>query len=1162
MKKINLDHFPSGKWRKILCFMRVQIIVMLCTVGTAMASPSFSQQKKIDVAYERVSLVSALDDLTVKTGYRFFYYKDLIPASLHVSASKENATIEEILNEILIPHQLSYTIKDELVIISRSEQAPQRITVTGTVYDSANHPMTGVSVVARSGGMVVTGVATDAEGKFSVTIPAAVSHLTFSFIGYVTVTLPVETGRPMTVHLQENVDTVREVIVTGYQDIPKERMPGSTVTITAADIEGRGFTSVEQALMGTVSGLNMLQTGRPGQDAQIQIRGANSLTGSTDPIWIVDGMPMQGEIPNIKSGATDIQTTIFTTGIGNLAPDDIKSITILKDASATAIYGARAANGVIVIETKSGTIGKTRFNASANFGLTERPRNNIDMMSTAQKIEFERQIFDDEFISNMNNSGRVTSLLTDQFLLNKTPAEVNAEIARLRGIDTDWFKEIFDPAFSQHYNFSMSGGSESTQHYASLNYLRENGTVPNNTYDRLGMNIKLTHRPSDKILITGGLQATMRNDRSTASVVDPLQYAVYANPYERPYNNDGSYAYDETWDTTLSLLRPGLKYDKFNILEDLERNTNRSRYLDAELSLKVEWEIVRGLMFSSSGVFNANSNNSSVEIGAGSYTDMQTNWLTPSWLGVDELTPDQLQGSLNESTAHSTGYTWRNTLQYSKEFDGKHFITLFGGQEIYNRTSYNSFNFSPVYDEGHRIIGFPELTGVDGSLINFAALGGTGKTVEKLSSFFANASYSYMDRYVLTGAIRYDGSDIIGNDNQFTPLWNVGARWNLHREKFIENVSWIDMLSLRAGFGYTGSIDKNALPFTVLIYEQSLLYNGEPVPTEFSYPNPNVKWQTKQDFNVGLETALFGSRLEVGVNYYNNITRDVLDRMELPHSSGQASVIMNVANLHNKGVEIDLGGTIMQRGNFRWYAKANVAFNENIVKKTYYKSIDKLPRMTVNNSGQFVEGYDASSWFGYHYAGINPMNGAIMIYTGHEDATLDLTESGSDLPTPKIFYLGKKTPPVVGGFMTTLTLDKFLFTANFEFKAGHKIQSLTTYAPLKSTNRHATDAARWRQPGDVSNVPKLSETLVSMMTDYQLDNRLEKGDYLRCSVVTLGYNFDAKLLSRIGFSTARISLSANNLFTISKYKGIDPALMGDFGYPNSRRFTFTLNLGF
>ncbi len=1142
-------------------------MLVVCVSALMAGMPAYGQAAaSINLNVNDMPLSEVLGQIERQSGYRFVYSNELLRGKAPVTIALRETNIAGVMEALLPSRRLAYEIRaDKTVLVKAAEpqqQAPG-VTVTGTVYDQNDQPLVGAAVVALADGRMFTGVSTDAEGRFSIDVTGQATHLRISYVSYVTTTLPIDRiGRHMTVRLEESATVIDQVVATGYQQVRRERMTGSVATITDLEIEGRGYTSIEQVLMGTVAGLNMVQTGRPGADAQIQIRGINSLTGSTEPIWIVDGMPMQGEIPNITVGATDLQTTIFTTGIGNLAPDDIKSITVLKDASATAIYGARAANGVIVVETRSGTVGKTRFGASVNFGLTERPRNNIDMMTTAEKIEFERQIFSDQF-SFLFAPGRVTALLMQQYNLRITPEQAQSEIARLGSIETDWFREIFRPALSQQYNFNMSGGSENTQHYASLNYTRERGTVPNNTNDRLGMNIKLTHSPSDKVLITGGLSATMRNDRATASVVDPLEYAMYANPYERLRNDDGSYAWDQTWDTGLSIRRPGLRYEQFNIVDDLERNTNRSRYLDAELSLKVEWEISRGLMFTSSGVYNANSNNNSVEIGAGSYTDMHKNWFAKH---TSELKPEQLRGSLREATGHSSGYTWRNTLQYSRGFDGRHFVTLFGGQEIYNRTSYNSFDFSPIYDGEHRIVGFPDMTGIDGSVIDFNALGGTGKRVDKLSSFFANASYSYMDRYVFTAAVRYDGSDIIGNNNQFTPLWNVGARWNLHRERFIENINWIDLLSLRAGFGYTGSIDKNALPFTVLDYDKSLLYDGQTVPTSLRYPNPNVRWQTKQDFNVGIEMALLDNRLEIGANYYRNITRDVLDNHDLPNSSGRDRSIENVADLHNSGVEVELGATLVRRGSFRWYARANVAVNRNIVRNTLYKSPGDLPRLTAAAAHQFVEGHDASGWYGYRFAGVNPVNGAILVYTGNDGATLDMVETGVGLPTPQLYYLGRRTPPVVGGFMTTVTLDKFLLTANFEFKAGHKIQSFTTFKPLSARNRHSLDTDRWRQAGDVTNVPALSQQNVSpdmtAMMNYSYDNRLERGDYLRCSMVTLGYNFDPKLLSAIGFRTARVSLSSANLFTLSKYRGIDPALMGEFGYPNSRKFTFTLNLGF
>ena len=649
----------------------------------------------------------------------------------------------------------------------------------------------------------------------------------------------------------------------------------------------------------------------------------------------------------------------------------------------------------------------------------------------------------------------------------------------------------------------------------------------------------------------------MKNDRVTASSVNSLEYAMYANPYERVKNEDGTKAYDISYNAKESSIRDGLDWDTFNILDDLNRNTNTNRYLDAELSLKVEWEIVKGLMFTTHGVYNANSNHNRIIEGADTYTNFINNWY--SYKG--EIPHDMVKGSLREATGYTNAYTFRNTLQYTGEYAGKHYISLFAGQEIQERTAYNSFNYSPVFDEEHRIVGFPEMDGIDGSEINYNALGGTGKSVSKMSSFFANASYSYLDKYILTGALRYDGSDIIGNDNQFTPLWNVGLRWNLHREEFMKRWMWVDQFAVRGGFGYTGSIDKNALPFVVMTLGQSVIYDGQTVPTSFSYPNPNVKWQTKQDMNVGLDLSLFDYRLELGVNYYNNITRDVLDRKALPYSSGRSEVTENVADIYNSGWEIDLGVTLLKNKSFQWYAKANIAINDNKVKNTYYKDTKDLPKATLSNAHQFVENQPVNGWYGYKFAGINPINGAVMTYTGNGEATLDMSVSGATWPIPSVFYLGNLTPPVVGGFSTSANWKQLIFSANFEFKTGHKIKSFNTFRSLDARNRHTSEANRWREPGDITNVPAMSEAFTTY-SSYMYDILLEKGNYLRCSYMTLGYNLKPEWLHKIGFSTARLSFTAKDLFTVSSYSGIDPALMGSFGYPNSRKYTITLNVGF
>ena len=1141
-------------WRQLWCCCLMLIGGLLLT-----DRPAFSQattQANVSLKLKQVTVLDALRELNRQYDRQLMFKREEVEQVKEpVSVDVKKVTLLQAVEACIRGTGLVATDRNGIIVIGPARQTtpPVSRVIQGIVRDEQGNPLPGATIKIKGTRM---GTATDFEGRFQLALAGNAQVLEVSFIGYRTVEVNVQGKKEIEVRLQPDQAEMEEVVVTGYQTIRKERMTGTTATITANQIAGRGLQSIDEILNSTISGLNMISSGRPGQDAQIQIRGVNSLTGSTEPMWIVDGMPLQGEIPNIQSGSTDLQATIFTTGIGNIAPDDIKSITVLKDAAATAIYGARAANGVIVVETKSGLSGKTRFNASVNVGITERPRNNIDMMNTAEKIQFEREIFYDQQ-GYIYTPGRVTKLLQQAAYGEISSDEAERRIGELAKINTDWFKEIYRTAISQQYNFSMSGGNEKTQHYVSLNYLKEVGTEPNNKYDRLGMNIKLTHNPSEKIRITGGLGATMKNDRVTASSVNSLEYAMYANPYERLKNEDGTKAYDISYNAKESSIRDGLDWDTFNILDDLNRNTNTNRYLDAELSLKVEWEIVKGLMFTTHGVYNANSNHNRIIEGADTYTNFINNWY--SYKG--EIPHDMVKGSLREATGYTNAYTFRNTLQYTGEYAGKHYISLFAGQEIQERTAYNSFNYSPVFDEEHRIVGFPEMDDIDGSEINYSALGGTGKSVSKMSSFFANASYSYLDKYILTGALRYDGSDIIGNDNQFTPLWNVGLRWNLHREEFMKRWMWVDQFAVRGGFGYTGSIDKNALPFVVMTLGQSVIYDGQTVPTSFSYPNPNVKWQTKQDMNVGLDLSLFDYRLELGVNYYNNITRDVLDRKALPYSSGRSEVTENVADIYNSGWEIDLGVTLLKNKSFQWYAKANIAINDNKVKNTYYKDTKDLPKATLSNAHQFVENQPVNGWYGYKFAGINPINGAVMTYTGNGEATLDMSVSGATWPTPSVFYLGNLTPPVVGGFSTSANWKQLIFSANFEFKTGHKIKSFNTFRSLDARNRHTSEANRWREPGDITNVPAMSEVYTSY-SSYMYDILLEKGNYLRCSYMTLGYNLKPEWLHKIGFSTARLSFTAKDLFTISSYSGIDPALMGSFGYPNSRKYTITLNVGF
>ncbi len=1151
----------NGRARKLLLIMKL-IVVLVFALVIGLSANTLSQQK-VNLQMGNTTYEELFREIKKQTGHYVIYNNKRLDKDESIDVNFVDEVLDNVLKEVLKGKELVYVIKDEFIILKPAQKNKEveqvkKIIVKGKVTDINGKPLPGVTIMIKGTNL---GVATNVDGKFEISVPKMGETLIFSFIGMVTKKVVVK-EEYIKVQLKETNKELDDVIVVGYQSVRKERMTGSSTTVTAKDIVGKGLTSIEEALSNSVSGLNMITSGRPGANSQIQIRGINSLNGSTEPIWIVDGMPMQGEIPNIKVGASELQSTIFTSGIGNISPNDIKSITVLKDAAATAIYGARAANGVIVIETKSGLVGKTKFNFTADFGLKERPVNNIEMMNTAQKIQFEREIYKDE-TAWVFEPGRVMKYLKIAGLGGITNEEAEKKISKLSKIDTDWFKEIFRDGINKQFNFSMSGGTEKTQHYTSFNYLTETGVAPNNKYSRLGMKSKITHIPNKKIRINGGIGVTVRKDRVTASLVDPLEYAMYANPYEKPYNEDGSYASDITYLPILSKVHSGLEWEDFNIIKELNDNTKTSRYIDAEISLKFEWEIIQGLMFSSHGVYNINSNHDRIVEGENTYTNFKNNWYEYYDDWDADLDKKLVKGSLCENTGYSNGYTFKNTIQYSKDFGlGTHIINLFIGQEIMERNANNFYNYSPVFDNIHNIIGFPDLKGVDATTINFGRLGNTGKNTSKISSFYGNASYSYKDRYIITGAVRYDGSDIIGNKNQFTPLWNTAIRWNLHKEIFLESFDWVNLLSFRAGFGYTGSIDKNALPFLSYTLGTSIIYDDQQVPTEFTYPNPNIKWQKKRDMNIGFDFSLLDYRIELGVNYYYNITKDLLDRRRLASSSGRTEAYANVADLYNSGVEIDLGLTVLKRKNIQWFTNLNFAYNKNKIKNSFYDSVDDLPtKITQSNGRQYVNDYPAGGWYGYRVAGINPMTGTTLVHVNNSEATYDMAEEYYDIPGNMINYLGSKTPPYVGGFSTTLNIKQFVFSASFEFKAGHKIKSFNTFKNLDSQNRHVNDLDRWRQPGDITNIPRMTQ-LGGLWTFYMFDQMLEKGDYLKCSQMSLGYNLKPELLKKIGLDRLSVNFTAKDLFTLTKYNGIDPLLMGEFGYPNSRKYTISLNFGF
>ena len=1167
--------------------MRNLFLLLLISASGVWASDGYSQGKQETFNVKSGTIESIFKQIKKQSQYEFFYNTSILDAKKSVDLTSTSGTLEEILDQVL-GEKYVYTIKDNYVLISERKtvlpREVKKITIKGVVKDKKGETLPGVSVLLKG---TAVGVATDVKGEFTLTIPEQDTIvLRFTFIGMkMKDVVYKKQDKPIVVVMEEDVSEMDEVVVTGYQEIKKERMTGSVEVVTSKDIANKGYTSVEDVLKGQMAGVAVMNlSGRPGAQARIRIRGINSLTGDTNPIWIVDGMPLTGNVPEVSMGGTEFEETVLTSGIGNIPPDDIESITVLKDAAATAIYGSRAANGVIVVTTKRGTVGRSYINVQASYGLSEAPSNRLKMMNTKEKIAFERGIYED--FPGLNIGGRVYQLLkkADSGVMSRADAE--AEIDRLSKINTNWFDKIFRVATTQNYSISLSGGNETTQYYGSLSYLSQEGVMPNNKYESMGASMKLTHDFNRFLRVHFDVRSSLRNDRSSASPVNPLDYATYANPYERLYDEDGNYEYDRSSFSDLSAIRDGYKYD-FNILKDLNDNTTKSRYVSNQVSLKLEFKIMEGLMLSSMGTFSNSNNHSMKELVPGSYASKRASWLAGIY--TEGEVPDAMNnGMIRESTSRSQQWTIRNQVEFARGFGGEnHYVNAYLGQEVSSSKGFGFTSMIPEWSDVYGVASYPDLTGVTlkstftGSL---ESLGSHSETQDRSVSFFMSASYSYKDRYVLQGSARLDGVDIIGTDNRFAPLWNVSGKWNLHNESFMTRFGFINQLSFRVSYGFVGSIDRNALPFSVLRKVSNYSYNGEKIMDRYDPSNPSIKWQRQENRNIGFDASMLNNRINIVVNYYNNDTRNLLDEKKIAASTGRLSVAANVASLNNRGWEISLRTLNVRTTDFSWVTSVNFTKNKDKVTDTYYEDLSEVSASTNSTFESiynlYIKGRPVKAYYGYKFAGVDPYTGNSLAYVdgfdddGNRLGALNsegkyVYNMDSDLTTQLANasrgYLGRSDPPITGGFTTQFNYKRFSLFAQFTYMTGHLARSFQYYASggtagASAKNLLKIEANRWRKPGDQTDIPKYGTSRTEYL--YQLfDFRFEKGDYLKCNNISLGYNLEPGICAKLRITRARLNLNMSNVFTLTKFRGIDPETKGAFTYPSARTYSFTLSIG-
>lgn len=1164
-------------------------LIAIFTFVTCMQVSATGYGQKVTISESNVPLTKVFSEIKKQTGFTFTYLESTLSGTKKVSVNVKNVSIEQALGSCLKGLPLSFLIIDKTIVIRESSSlteaqvTPVTIDVKGVVVNEEKVPLEGITVTVKG---TKIGMATNQKGEFEFKNIPEDAVLVFTGVNIETFEVKVK-GRSLlllTAKLKISKNEEINIISTGFQKIEKQKLIGAVSVISGDELKNTQVNgSFEKSLSGRIAGVYIRSnSGRPGESGTVQIRGINTLTGNREPLWILDGMPLPtGEV---SSNVNDL----ITRGLGNIPPEDIESITILKDATASAIYGSRAANGVIVVTTKQGHAGKDYFTYSGRYSVSEMPQNKFNFMNTNEKIEFEKSLYSD---FKDSYGGRMIGILNAVEKGNISEADGKKQEDILAQTNTDWMKVIMRNAATQSHVISLSGGNTKTQYYASLNYLRSNGVLKTNKYENAGFNMKLSNYLRKNLLLRFNLYSTLKRNIEGQSAVDPLVYASFANPYEKPYNADGSYAADLTYVRTSSdVADPYSGYDHFNILNELNNNTKTDVYGNIRGQLGIEYKFLRNFRFIGTGVYNYSTVNAMDESAPGTYRSKVNNWMKFVFPDIftDGIPDAYNNGFLKESNGRSAEFSVRGSLEFNKNYE-KHFVQALVAEEFGANKNYQFYNFNPVYYPDSRVAGYPDLYSYFPSTrLNLKALGGTGFVQQKSASFISAANYTYDNRYVFNASFRSDGVSILGNANQFSPLWSAGVQWNAHNENFLKNSNTISRLVFHLGFGYRGSINNQGIyPFSYYnLNSAGSTYNGVLYANSITYGNPVLKWEKKQNRDAGIELSLFKGRLNAEFNYFNEKVTNLIDEVHVAASSGRSSAFENASSLQNIGFELALRAEIIKNKNFLWEITGNIASVHNKVLSTYYDDAPSQSISELNFNTKFVKGYPVDSWFGLKYSGIDPNTGHVLawaqkqimnqkdgnVFYTYEDKEIDVTATSyNDIVTQyRPYYLGSKQPDIYGGFQNRISYKNWEAFISFSYASGNKIlgfnerystpNARSSDTKISRLNRLTENENRWRSPGDVTNIPAYylySNAFNSIFTNYDL----ESGSYLKCQSVSLSYRLPKILLGNLGLSNTRIGLAATNLFTLSSYSGIDPETQSAFGYPNTRMYSISLEIG-
>ena len=977
----------------------------------------------------------------------------------------------------------------------------KKVTVRGVVKDPAGETVIGASVVEKNN--PGNGTITNMNGEFTLTVEED-AELTVSYIGYNTASVKLSPGKThYDIVIEENSQALDEVVVVGYGVQKKESLTGAMATLTEKKLTDITTPNVENMLNGKISGVYVSPgSGQPGTNGAVQIRGRATLSGSTSPLWVIDGV-IVGEDPGV------------------LNPSDIQTMTVLKDAASTAIYGSQGANGVIIVTTKTGKVEKMTVNASVKLGISRLTNGKMEMMDGAELYDYYASFPNQEDI---------------------TFSRWNPD---LRNDNFSWWDLASQSGFTQDYNVSLSGGNEKIRSYFSLGYYNETGAVKGYEYSRYSFRYRTTYTPFKWLVIRPNVSGSLI-DRYDAQYDVTSMYTMF--PWDSPYDENGNLVPDR--------YSGWVDASDTNYLNSLA-NGDHTKYKTYEFMGNFDFDIkfTDWLTFTSVNSYKYR----------GYYYSQYTDPKTDSASGV--------QGRITDYQSNSTRLYTNQYLTFNKMF-GKHSVQAL-----------LAYEFISTADKAISATGTGLISGIGvlDATSTPEAVGGSLTEWAK-QSYFMKANYVYDGKYMAEASIRRDGASNFGSNNKYGNFFSVSAGWNINNESWFK-ANWVDVLKLRASYGSVGNIPYARYP-SYDLYSASANYNGTPALLISQSGNENFTWETTYTGGVGIDANFFRNRIRFVFDYYNKYTKNVLYQVPVSGLTGVTSRWQNVGEVRNQGIELTVGGDIIRTKDWLWSVDFNLGHNVNTVEKLYGND----PNLTIIGGGGndtniagaadkvLKVGYGSDRYYLREWAGVDPQTGSPLWYVNDGDGTRKTTSNYSEANQ---IITEATSPKVFGGFNTTLTWKDIDLTAAFGYSIGGKIYN---YARQEYDSDGAyTDRnqmklidgwSRWEKPGDIATHP-----LASYGNDSKSNSAstryLEDSDYLKLRSLTIGYNLK---LPQYYIQNLRIYFTAENVFTITGFSGVDPEIPASYDentgtyknigtatsglYPSTRKFMFGLNLTF